>query len=224
MSTLADLKLAARQKANMENSTFISEPELKDYINQSFAELYDILVSRFEDYFSKQVEFTIPSGSNSYSLPSDLYKVRGLDFKINQNDYITVRKFSFEDRNKISRNTTRSIRGYSDRIYRVMGSLLTVLPDDASPGTYKLWYVPRYTPLDLDADTLTGVLDFQEYITVDAAIKMLAKEESDVSVLMAQKQALIARIEAMASNRDMQPDRISDVRNDWYNDILMPRM
>lgn len=222
MATLAELKLASRQKANQEYSTFVSDTELKDYINQSFAELYDILVSRFEDYFSKVLEFTITSG-NSYSLPSDLYKIRGLDFKLNTDDFVTVRKFNFEDRNKISRNTTRSIRGYSDRIYRVMGENINILPTDAAPGTYKLWYIPRYTPLVNDADVLTGVLDFQEYITVDAAMKMMIKEESDISALMAQKQALVARIEAMASNRDLQPDRISDVRNDWYNDVLMPR-
>ena len=44
-TTLANLITAARQKADMINSTFIQDAEWTDYINNSYAELYDILVS-----------------------------------------------------------------------------------------------------------------------------------------------------------------------------------
>ena len=55
---------------------------------------------------------------------------------------------------------------------------------------------------------------WSEYVIVDAAIKASQKEESDVSILMQQKMALIKRIEDSAMNRDVgQPDRISDTRN-----------
>ena len=222
-TTLGTLKTAARQKANMENSTFISDSELTDYINQSYAELYDIMVSRFEDYYSKTEGFSILSGSTSHTLPADMYKMRALDYTLDSKNFVTVRKFNFEDRNKISRNVSRTLRGFSDRAYRIMGQQMFIYPQDAAPGTYVMWYIPRYTPLALDADVLGDVMDFQEYITADAAIKMLAKEESDVSVLMAQKQALLARIEAMASNRDTTPERISDVSNYWTGDFLFPR-
>ncbi len=51
-------------------------------------------------------------------------------------------------------------------------------------------------------DQIDGVNGWEEYIVVDAAIKALQKEESDVSVLMAQKAALTRRIEGAAANRD----------------------
>ena len=49
-------------------------------------------------------------------------------------------------------------------------------------------------------------------VIVDCAIKMLNKEESDVSVLLAEKQLLKRRIEEVANNRDAgQAESISDI-------------
>ncbi len=223
MSTLADLILAARQKADMVNSTFIEDPEWTYYINQSYAELYDIMVGHFEDYYSKTQSFTINSGETSLALPSDFYKFRGLDYQLAGNDYITVRKFNFEERNKINRVLTRGLRGTSDRQYRIMGQNLLIYPVDKAPGSYRMWYIPRYTPLVYSYDVLGDVLDFEEYITTDAAIKAIVKEESDPSALLLQKQALKSRIEAMASNRDTMPDRISDITLYTDADWIIPR-
>jgi hypothetical protein len=75
------------------------------------------------------------------------------------------------------------------------------------------------TTLASDTDTVQGVSGWTEYIIVDAAIKMMQKEESDVSVLIAQKQALLARIEAMAHNRDAgMPSTVADAQssNSFY--------
>lgn len=223
MATLTDLILAARQKADMVNSTFIEDSEWKVYINNSYAELYDILVSRFEDYYSSQLTFTIGTTEIKKALPSDFYKFRGLDFNISGNDYITVRKFNFEERNKINRVLTRGLRGVSDRQYRVMGQEILIYPTDKAPGTYKMWYIPRFTPLALGTDVLTDIMDFDEYITTDAAIKALVKEESDPSALMIHKTELKSRIEALASSRDTQPDRISDVTLYTDADWIIPR-
>ena len=64
-----------------------------------------------------------------------------------------------------------------------------------------------------DSDILDGISGFDEYVIVDAAIKAMQKEESDVSVLMAQKEALKRRIEAAAANRDAgEPESVSDIR------------
>lgn len=223
MYTLADLKLKTRQRADMENSTFIKDTELTSYINASYAELYDILVSRFEDYYSQVVQFTLAGTVNSFPLPADHYKTRGVDFALSDTDYVTLRRWNFEERNRIARTTTRAIRGIADRQYRVMGQNLIVLPVDKAPGNYQLWYIPRFTPLAVDTDVLSDVMDFEEYIICDAAIKCLQKEESDVSVLLVQKQALIARFDALGSNRDTQPDRIADVTQYIDDGFLFPR-
>lgn len=207
---LSDLILAARQRADMVNSTFIQDAEWTSYINNSYAELYDLLVSRFEDYYSKTTTFTLTS-SNSQNLPADFYKVRGVDFQLSPGDWATLRKFNFSERNRIDNVTLRTVRGQFDKQYRVMGGRLLVLPENNAAGTYRLWYIPRYTKLVNPTDDAGDVLDFEEYIIVDAAIKALVKEESDTQVLLLVKQQLKDRIEAMAANRDTEPERIADV-------------
>jgi len=50
--TLSQLRTRCKQQADMENSTFISDTELNNYINESIEELRDILIKNFgEDYY-----------------------------------------------------------------------------------------------------------------------------------------------------------------------------
>lgn len=226
MATLADVRTLARQRADMEGSSFVSDAELNSYINASFAELYDLLTSRFEDYYSSSLTFTLAGSVSSYALPADFYKLRGLDFQYTApNEWISVRQFNFAERNSLSRNLSRLTYGVRDVSYRVMGNQILFLPEGSAQGTYRLWYIPRFTPLASDTDVLAGILDFEEYIVVDAAIKCLIKEESDTSMLMAMKEQLKARILAMSANRDAnEPERVADTNRRGYDfDYLFPR-
>jgi len=77
---------------------------------------------------------------------------------------------------------------------------------------FRLWYHPVATKLLLDTDSYDDINQFAEYAIVDAAIKMMQKEESDVRVLAAQKEALRQRIIAMAANRDAnESSSVTDV-------------
>lgn len=207
--TLAELKTRVREKADMVNSQFVSDSELKTFINGSYAELYDLLVSRYEDYFLKSYAFTILIG-NSNPLPSDFYKVRGVDLSSGLGTFSKVRKWSFEERNANNGVITRM--GANSRAYRVMGGEIKIIPEAHAQGDYQLWYIPRVTQFVSDASSIDDVLDFDEYIVIDAAIKCLLKEESDVSVLLRQKEDMRQRVLAMASARDSEPDTIQDVR------------
>lgn len=216
--TLATLRTRVRQQADQENSTFISDTELTDYINNSAAELHGLLSTLYEDYYLTEVDFTL-STANTYTLPTDFFKLRGVDFRPAK-DWITVPRFSFEERNRWQ---VRYRRGDLQvwRAYRVMQNAIYILPEDDYAGNYRLWYLRRYSPMSTDTDQIDDLMGWDEYVVVDAAIKCLQKEESDVSVLMGRKMALKQRIEAEASNRDASgPERINIVGgvDDWQSD------
>jgi hypothetical protein len=86
--------------------------------------------------------------------------------------------------------------------YHLQGGSIRFVPVPSTTQTLKLWYVPAQTPMTDTADTLDGVNGWEEYVVIDAAMKALIKEESDVSALMAQKEAIKRRIESMSQNRD----------------------
>lgn len=206
--TVSSIKTQARQKADMENSEFVSESELLGYINSSYAKLYDLLVASHADYYITSTSETITTG-NVITIPTDFYKLKGLDVQLS-GDFVTVSKFNFRDRNRITNGFNRAALQTNKR-YRVLAGEIHILPEDDAVGTYKLWYTPRLTRLLLDTDTLDSINGWEEYIIVDVAIKMLLKEESDTSSLQIALREQEARVEAMSQTRDSEPETITDV-------------
>lgn len=222
-TTLGAVRFAAQQRADMIASNFVTVQEWNDYISHSYAELYDILVQVYGDEYYMAAPFLFRTDGRSpgfYPLPSDFYKLMGIDLALGTqspgttNGWLTLRKFSFNSRNRyIFGNNPVSFLGLYGLRYRLEGTNLEFIPQPAGNQTIRLRYIPRPVTLLADSDILDGISGWDEYVIVDAAIKAMQKEESDVTVLMAQKAALLKRIEAAASNRDAgEPEVVSDVR------------
>lgn len=230
--SLGQIRLLAQQEADRVNSNFVTKPEWNAYINQSAFELYDLLTTVFEDYYLAEPALFTTDGSTSYTLPDGstsfintagaaftakpFYKLQGVDLGLGSqaNAWVTLHKFDFIARNRyIYPNNLSTFAGVFNLRYRVMGSKLHFIPTPSAGQTVQLWYIPRMQTLLKDSDVLDGVSGWCEYVIVDAAIKAMSKEESDISALMARKQMLKQRIEESAMNRDAgQPDTISAVR------------
>lgn len=217
--TLLELRTQARQRADMERSQFITDSELNIYINSSIAELYDLLITAYDsEYNISTYTFTTVTGTTSYDLPTDLYKLRGVDAAIGGPEFKSVRKFTFNERNRDQFFSGWDYNGYPTVRYRLVGSQILFAPAPDSETDIRLWYIPLAAKLVADTDELNDLNQFAEYVIVDAAIKMLQKEESDVSVLFAQKEALRNRIEDMAKGRDAgTPDEITDIYTANYD-------
>jgi hypothetical protein len=220
--TLSELRDASKQRADMVNGSFISDAEWNSYINSSYFELYDLLVQKFgDDYFvSIDTSITTNGSSERFSLASispGVYKLLGVDLQLSgtvgasNGQYIPLKPFNMSERAMLG--TVSSPYGRLSEIrYRFSGSTLWLNPLPAAGYPVRLWYVPQLTPLTSDTSSADGVSGWLEYVVTDAAIKALQKEESDVSVLMAQKQALAQRIESAAENRDAgAPATVADV-------------
>lgn len=224
-TTLGAVRLAAQQRSDLVNSGFVTVQEWNDYINHSYTELYDMLVQVYGDEYYMAAPYVFQTDGRSpglYPLPGDFYKLMGIDLGLGTqspaqtgpNGWLTLRKFSFISRNNyIFGNVPISFVGLLGLRYRIEGQYLEFIPQPASNQTIRLRYVPRPVTLLSDSDILDGISGWDEYVIVDAAIKAMQKEESDVSVLMVRKEALLKRIEGAASNRDAgEPECVSDIR------------
>jgi len=235
--SLGAIRLAAQQRADRVNSQFVSLPEWNFFINQAMFELYDLLVTVYEDYFiAPPVTFSSNGSSFLYPLPDGVltfqdqagnnfvpepfYKLYGVDLAINSsnNGYVTINKFDFVDRNTfIYPNTASTIYGVFNLRYRLLGNQIEFIPTPSGGQKIRLWYVPRMKELLLDTDTTTqGVSGWIQYVIIRAAKYALDKEESDTTKLDQELIFLKTRIEGSAMNRDQgQPDTISDVRGSF---------
>lgn len=222
--TLGQLRLLSQQKADMQNAEFVTTAEWNTYINQSYFELYDLLVQKYgNEYFvADPVVFTLdgsqyyelPNGTN-YSAARPFYKLLGVDLNIaGQDAWLTLRKFEFIQRNRyVYPQIQTNLLGIGGMRYRLLGNKISFIPTPASGQQVRLWYVPRMVTLLQDSDIADGMSGWTEYIAIDAAIKALNKEESDVQPLLLAKQAMIDRIESAAENRDAgEPEVISQTR------------
>lgn len=227
MECLGNIRLYAQQKADRVNSNFVGLAEWNKYITESYKELYDILIQKFGDdyYVAQPFSYTTSGSQQLYPLPADMYKLLGVEVALNPfdpNSWVSLRKFEFIQRNLWNYPNVYTFRGVTNLRYRMNGTNLMLVPQTQAGQTVRIWYAPRPAVLIQDIATIDGVSGWEEYIAVDAAIKALAKEESPVEVLMAQKAMLIQRIESAAENRDIgEPETVSDskMRNlAWTDD------
>ena len=224
-TTLQNLVDRVRQRADMTGSAFVSDAEVISYINVAMAEIHDVLVTKFEDYYVSYHQYTLPgSGSGLtaglFALPSAFYKSLGVDFDAGGITY-RLRPYSFQERAAYNSPGVAASM-ISDTLYHIQGESIKFIPAPAASGTATLWYVPeaqQYSTSESEymaktvADKAPAVaFGYEEYVVIDAAIKCLQKEESDVQVLLVQKQQQLERIEQAAGKRDAgESSAITDV-------------
>lgn len=169
----------------------IDTADADQMVVEACGELYDLLVSTFERWYTTSTTSgtTIATGADSFALPVDFLRLVALDYQVGS-DWIDVEPFNFGDRNQ------RNVRGYD-----IVGSTLYVRPTTLAPGSYRLWYTPRFPGLANDSATFDGINGWEEYAVVDAAIRMRDAEESDSVQLQTRKAALTRRIQMAARQR-----------------------
>ena len=276
MVSLSELRQLTRQRADNENSQFVTDTELTRYLNNSWGELYNLIIENFnEDYFTTSHSFSLTSGTDSYSLPSDFYKSRGVDLVVTNTESVPLRRYNWAERTRNS--VTVRARDYR---YRIQKGSIIFTPLPSTNDSIKIFYIPdprkleSVTPsgvtrgttttytvsshsfvaddvvnvsgfladdynsqqtvqsvtnttivTDLNSSALSdptligtveSVFDFysgwDEYVIIDSAIKILIKEEADVTALLLQKNQMRERIITESQNRDAgEPQTVTDV-------------
>lgn len=226
----------------MVGSSFVEDAEILDHVNQGIAELHDLLVGLFEDYYITSVTFdlpggnptTLPDGESNFQLTNGgsptyalgFYKALGVDFT---SGGITrsVKPYMFAERNAYP------IGHGEDLFYHIQGDSLRFIPESPPSGSVTLWYVPEpqyFVASDLTASESPRLSvkarhiarGYEEFIILDAAIKCLLKEESNVKLLMAQRELVRKRIMDAASARQAgEPYRVTDVNNGVRNSAFV---
>jgi hypothetical protein len=223
-TTLAAIRTSAQQRADMVNSGYVTTSEWDGYINASYQELYGLLITSYGEDYEYATPYTFQSDgvAEQFPLPADFFKALGVDWVQSPGSSLantTLKRFNFGERNRFTAPFFASVTGLIAPMYRLAGNTIWFKPKPSGGQTFTLYYAPRLPVLVNDSDVVDGVNGWEEYIITDAAIKALQKEESDVSVLTGQKQALIRRINDEAANRDVgSPSTVTDVyggNNGW---------
>jgi hypothetical protein len=193
--TLDTLRTRIRQRTDQEHtpSEFVTDAELNQLINTSYAKLYGELV-RAGLHVAESTSDVTATGAATYALPTDFYSMIGVYHS--ENGY-----------NRRLKMHSARFRPGSAQVgpaisYRVNNYALELFPRPAS-GTYMVVYVPQPAELVGDDDTLDGVLGWEEFVVVDVSINVFIKEETDTSVLERERERLMTRIREEAYAAEM---------------------
>tara|TARA_R110000823_G_scaffold26370_5_gene77069 strand:+ start:544 stop:1245 length:702 start_codon:yes stop_codon:yes gene_type:complete len=217
MSTLSELRTRARRLADAVGNNFFADAEVDDYINIGLGELHDILVSKFEDYSVSSISFPLIADQKAYTFSSiglgNFYKAIGVDL-IDGNDTVRLARYSFQERNTFSENAAYYSRsGRTNLKYNINGNSITFMPKTSGTYTVKIWYIPQFTRLKADDDSVDNNItsNWEDYAVTLAALKMRQKEETTTTSLEREIDRLGSRIEEASRNRDAgEPMGITD--------------
>jgi len=232
--SLLQIRTMSMERADRVNSQFVTIPEWNNFINQAMYELYDLLITCYDDYFKapsasfiangNQQLFPLPNGiltfindANQNFIAPPFYKLLGMDLALNtsQAAWVTIDRYNFIDRNRyVYPNSSSTLYGVFNMRYRPMGTNIEMIPTPSGNQKIRIQYIPRLPVLLADTDVSTiGFSGWLQYVIVRAAKYALDKEESATDALDQELIYLKGRIEETAANRDVgQADTISDTR------------
>jgi hypothetical protein len=169
LTTLGAVRLAAKRRANMERSSFLSDPEWDANLVASQQEEYDLLVTSYGEnyYVATSYTFTTVAGQELYALPSDFYKSLFVEWVQNPGD--ANQNILLYPYNRGERNTgvpgLPFVFGTRPCRYRFLGNNISLRPVPQAGMQIQLWYVPRLTvPQDSITIGLQGVTVGQSLI------------------------------------------------------------
>jgi hypothetical protein len=200
--SITDLKQAARDRADMRVSGFISESELLRLLNQGIARLYGKLEESNEDFSGVGVVLAPQPVTGVFALPVDFSRMLSVVALVN-GDEVPLSTFERREQRFAGwRSTTKFI-------LQAQELKLT----NPIPFSLGLRYIPKAPVLsDVGITSITLENGWDEYVTLYAAIRMCGKEESSTQYLRAEMADVERDIELRKQSRNNDhPHHVVDV-------------
>lgn len=239
--SLGSMIASVQRRANIENQTgFITLPELREYLNEALAELWDLLIAaRGQEHMRKTQQITTVAGQSSYPLAADFYELLSLDVQLAPGSRLDARSYSESERNMFQNYPTWPgwLLGFPV-FYRIQGSpqhaganviekAINFIPfPQSSLFPVLVNYYPTFPPFATDGTqdsfVYNGVNGWEAFAIWSAVATCKGKLKEDASLAAAKVGELRARIKALASDNDAgSAERIKEVsdssRSPWWS-------
>ncbi len=193
----------------MRNSQFINQSglagtELIRYANLAYKDLYAQIVGSKEFYFSTTFDFNISAGNDTYPLPSDFYKLDGVDLSLdNSGRYLTLRPMQFSERNKFRSGLALAVAPFGQVFkYILVGGNIRFVPLPNQSNNIQLWYTPEPAIITTLSQVLTLPVGGDEYMTLYIAAMAAAKENDDPTPFNDKRMEVLNQLKNSLKDRD----------------------
>lgn len=224
--TLSQLRDDVRELSHNEtlapSTAFVTDTELNQRINEACGLFHNLMaeLQRHEWVLTSVAtqSIALAAGTNTYTLAPQFFILKGYPRMSDGDRQYRVRPWDWSERDLMEEvDQLPWIEGYT---YRIYGTTIHILPDVRSSYTLHVDFVPEFSPLANDGDTITVPYGWWKWITLLAAIDLYLKEDLDASHLERQHARWDQQIRAMAAKRGHKRLRMVDARRDA---VVWPR-
>ena len=215
--TLAQFRSIIRQRLGWPTTdAFAVDSEITNYINDSLAELWALLVSinRAGTWGIGETTITSQAGITDYVLPAQFGRMVIAQL-LYSNQLVPLRQMDPLTDARITQSrawTPASLSYYVRKPGLIDEAVIRFNPPPAS-STDSVFVQFVLSPPVLVADGDTSWMEYDEYVILDCCMKLLIKEEADATSYGAQKAAYKQRIELEAVPLDVgAAPTVADVR------------
>lgn len=210
--TAEDLVADVRKRANLEESEFVTDEEILEYLNQELAELRGRLrMNEGQPHKKLTRDIAVTSGTSLYDLPRDFWELLGATAVIGGRSR-ALEPFMENERADLVNGPFFATA--LSPMYRLANQQIEILPA-TQDFTLTIAYAPTEGRLRLGQtppDKVDGYNGYEVAAIYGAVAICNAKEETDPSFYLAQKDRILRQIDALAAQRDAgKPERVTDV-------------
>ena len=163
--TLAYLRNTCKERTDLVHSTHISDTEWNGYINSSAKELYDLVVSAYENDYNvaEPYQFMTDGQTQRYPLPPDFFKLLAVDVQTTneQSGWVPVTRMNRGERARYMapfQTYYGGTPGISASLrYKLEANNLWLLPTPTGGQWIQVLFVPLATEMKADTDVLYAV-------------------------------------------------------------------
>lgn len=196
--TFGQLQQAVRVRGGYENSTDITAAVLIDLLNASICDVWDIVVGKWLDYYTKSAPMSAVANVESTAFDADFYKLRKVEILTSNGQY---RRLLPADLDTSHTFTSVSNRAYR---YRLAMNQLYLMPTQTVTETLRIWYIPSAPVLALDADTFDGINGYEQLVIQHALRACAKRQDLPTGEIEQEIGRLTARVRTAADGRDSE--------------------
>jgi hypothetical protein len=213
--SLSALIAGARLRADMQDVGWLTDANGMDLVRSAWEQLYVAVASTewgAHRWTTSNQGTTVP-GVDSYDLPSDCWRIEGVDLKYN-NVWRKLRKRAWHERNDWASGASGlPVTFMAPIVYDIVADKLVFSPIPIAAVQYKIWYTPDPTPITALDNGLSLEPAWRQWIELHVGAASLRREESyeQAAALQGAADDLWRTIVA-GNTRDIgDPDHVRDV-------------
>ncbi len=169
----------------MDGDLYWTKEEIDEWIDGSWAELWDMIAKADPDRWMSSHDFTIVAGTESYALPADFYEVKDVWVEDSTADTGWTRMQYIEPAKL--HNVGRSSSSKTSTCWYVQGGYLWLHPNPGWNGTVRMRYQKPSTDWADDTTEYDVISRLHlEWMICDGLIKAAHKDDDDPAAKRAQ--------------------------------------